>query len=440
MTDLFQKIAIKKPHGRLSIGSGARSAMKRAVMTLALLMLTTTTASSWEINSYCYHCGYESPCRVISVNSPTCYQEGHYYVECEICGLFFIVDIPALGHDWGAWSGTYREPTCYDAGGYVHTCNRCGATETDGSAPALGHDLTEETYIAPTCTEIGGLRQECRRAGCHFSITWSPVPALGHAWDEYDICTRCNKPNGDIALADDDDNRGKISRLATLGSIAVTLQGRTLYKDGYWNTLCLPFTLADLSGTPLVGAEVKEIDTETTYNGHKTGLEDQTLYLNFKDVSGIEAGKPYIIRWNSGEDITNPVFSGVTIDDVVPTAVTSTDNKVTFTGTYAPFAIDLSNIDKVIYLGSGNTIGYASAAKTLRPFRAHFDVLSGGTNHAVIRQVLFNDGTTTEVIPIVDVNDNRADDAWYTIYGIRINGMPTEKGLYIHNGNKHLIK
>ena len=62
----------------------------------------------------------------------------------------------------------------------------------------------------------------------------------------------------------------------------VALYGRTIYRDGNWNTLCLPFPLPTLTGTPLEGFTVMELDG--------------TLYLNFKTSNGIEAGKPYIVK------------------------------------------------------------------------------------------------------------------------------------------------
>ncbi|MBR5935976.1 MAG: fibronectin type III domain-containing protein, partial [Bacteroidaceae bacterium] len=88
-------------------------------------------------------------------------------------------------------------------------------------------------------------------------------------------------------------------------------------------------------------------------------------------------------------EIHNPVFTGVTINSAAPTAVTSQDGRVAFVGNYDPFVIDDSNIDEIIYLGTNNTIGYASAPRTLRAFRAHFVVSAGSANHAAIRQVLF---------------------------------------------------
>jgi hypothetical protein len=59
----------------------------------------------------------------------------------------------------------------------------------------------------------------------------------------------------------------------------VTLADRTLFKDGAWNTLCLPFDLSSLTGTPLEGATLMELDTEAGSYEHITGLDGNKLYL-----------------------------------------------------------------------------------------------------------------------------------------------------------------
>ena len=75
----------------------------------------------------------------------------------------------------------------------------------------------------------------------------------------------------------------------------VILMGHTLYHDGGWNTLCLPFGVENLAGTPLEGFTVKELETAKENNGHKTGFDNGTLYLNFKDATSIKAGLPYLV-------------------------------------------------------------------------------------------------------------------------------------------------
>ena len=241
-----------------------------------------------------------------------------------------------------------------------------------------------------------------------------------------------------VTLADNADNSTAIS--GADGCVAdVTLSGRTLYKDGSWNTLCLPFSLSSeqIENSTLAGASIKELISSTS------GLDGTTLTLNFTDATSIVAGRPYIIKWASGDNIVAPEFNNVTIDANASTEVSFTGGR--FVGNYDPFVIDSYNRNEIIYLGTGNIIGYAtltanSPTRTLRTCRAHFEIPAGGSSHAPVRQVLFNDGTTTAVIPIAaDVKDAAAE-GWYTIQGIKLNGMPTEKGLYIHNGSKVSIK
>ena len=72
----------------------------------------------------------------------------------------------------------------------------------------------------------------------------------------------------------------------------VTLD-RNLYKDGKWNTLCLPFALDDeqIAASPLKDATIKELNTSSS------GLVGNELGIYFTDATAIVAGKPYIVRW-----------------------------------------------------------------------------------------------------------------------------------------------
>ena len=109
-----------------------------------------------------------------------------------------------------------------------------------------------------------------------------------------------------VTLSDGTDNSEWI-RNNNGQSCNVTLSGRTLYRDGDWNTLCLPFNMngSQIANSSLAGATIKELDKETGSYPHVTGLDNGTLYLNFKDVSAITAGTPYIVKWtnNSTPDL-----------------------------------------------------------------------------------------------------------------------------------------
>ena len=141
-------------------------------------------------------------------------------------------------------------------------------------------------------------------------------------------------------------------------------------------------------------------------------------------------------------DIVNPKFTGVTIDKTAPTEVTSTDGNVTFVGQYNPFTIDDSNIKSVILLGSNNKLGYSSTnPRTLRCFRAHFFVPTTATARSF--ELNFGeDGGTTGVFQIEngELKVKTLNSGWYTLGGLKLQGEPTEKGVYIYNGKKVVLK
>jgi hypothetical protein len=252
----------------------------------------------------------------------------------------------------------------------------------------------------------------------------------------------------DINLRDNDDNRSLVEAANdnALGALNVTLKGRKLYKDGAWNTLCLPFELTSekMAETthPLYGATIMELDTDGTYEGHKTGLDGTTLYLYFKNATSIEAGKPYIVRWgtldnNPGGVIENPAFNGVTINKTAPEVAF---NGGWFEGTYRPvnWAVEDQNI---LFLGDANTLYYPKAGAHLNAFRAYF-LLEDDSNFGA-REIVVNFGEETTGVVSMHNSEclmlNKAD-AWYTVNGVKLDGKPTAKGMYIHGGRKVVIK
>ena len=254
-----------------------------------------------------------------------------------------------------------------------------------------------------------------------------------HTFGDYGECSDCHL----IGLANDADNSATIAHWDDAPK-SVALSGRTLYKDGDWNTLCLPFALASLTGTPLEDATIMELDTEGTYDtDKKTGYDatDGTLYLYFKDATGIEAGKPYLVKWASGTDIETPIFSSVTISNVTSN-VESNDGKVTFRGIYDPVVLPGDNASN-LYLGADNNLYWPSAEFTLNAFRAYFHVdLSSGNS---VREFRMNLSDKVTSIHNAECIMHNYASGWYTLEGLKLNKKPSAPGIYINNGKKIII-
>ena len=174
----------------------------------------------------------------------------------------------------------------------------------------------------------------------------------------------------------------------------VTLSGRTLFKDGAWNTLCLPFDLSSAEVSQLLDnvGTLMELDTEGTYDTDKqTGFDTATgtLRLYFKDASEIKAGRPYIIKWTSGENLANKVFENVKIDNsddaLTRQAVESEDKHVQFIGTYSPVELTIGDKSNLL-LGNKNTLFYPTGGNNgdnenpryfVNAFRAYFHIDPG---------------------------------------------------------------
>lgn len=246
-----------------------------------------------------------------------------------------------------------------------------------------------------------------------------------------------------VSLANNADNSQAIAERAGI-AFDVTLSGRTLYKDGAWNTLCLPFDLSSLTGTPLEGATLMELDTEAGSYEHKTGLDGTTLYLNFKTAESIVAGKPYIIKWASGDPFT-PVFNNVTLvagDPVEVKSVESTDGSVSFIGTYGPVA--LPKDDKTnLFLGADNTLNWPSVDNyKVNAFRAYFKLNEKTPTEGAREFVLnFGDDTTTGIDGAsLNNKEQRIKNQYFDLSGRKLDGRPSRPGIYMRNGQKVIIK
>ncbi len=323
-----------------------------------------------------------------------------------------------MTEEW-TWDWTGDEPTakvtlCYQTGSGAS--KKTLEAVVTKEVPTEGSDLEREVATLYTATA-----RFDHAEGCTYEFT-------DHHHFPY------------MQLVDNEDN-SEVIRACDKQLYNVQLYGRTFYKDGNWNTLCLPFNVSDEQieeeSHPLYGAEIRTLERATFDSG--------ILTLNFSDpVSAIVTGKPYIVRWpisSSSEsagasDLMDPIFKKVTVSSGTP--ATYSYDAVDFVGIYNPYVIDGED-RTILYLGANNTLYYPNDAMTIGACRAYFK-LKGITVGDLQQAPVLNfgdEGTTT--LNSLSLGEGRGD-AWFTLDGRRLSGKPSQSGVYLNNGKKIVIK
>ena len=222
-----------------------------------------------------------------------------------------------------------------------------------------------------------------------------------------------------LALSETTDNANALTEWN--GYEADVTLTRTL-QTGSYNTFAVPFSMTIPSGWT-----VKELSSASFSEG--------VLTLIFANASSIEAGKPYLVKVSATTDLSVESFTGVTVSkDAVP--FTSTD--VDFIPTLGATTIS-GDVKSILFLGASNNLYNPNAENSsMKGFCAYFQLKGSALMApACAFNIDFGDGETTGIISVsgsgLTVNGS---DGCYDLQGRRIEGQPTQKGVYIVNGKK----
>lgn len=170
-----------------------------------------------------------------------------------------------------------------------------------------------------------------------------------------------------LALKDTEDNDAVLAELE--GETVTITINRTIFCDGYFNTLCLPFDLdaAALAASPLAGyARLAKFSEATVESG------SDELQLVYEYATSIEAGVPYLINFPAGENIVNPTFTNVTISATIGSNA-NLGNGIIVKGILKPEPFTAGNEDMLFLLGE-NKLSWAGVTNYLKGFRAYFQL------------------------------------------------------------------
>ena len=160
---------------------------------------------------------------------------------------------------------------------------------------------------------------------------------------------------------------------------------RPFYRDGYFNTICVPFSLTaeQIANSPLAEATIRQFtDAILSGSGEETSVD---IYL--APAETIEAGRPYMISFpNTGDVLNSLTFRNVTISTTTPSFITH--NGLKFQGMFAPEHLAESG-NNYLFLGAENTLYWPNDAEEsakLKGFRAYFEIVESASSRSPIRR------------------------------------------------------
>ena len=283
------------------------------------------------------------------------------------------------------------------------------------SVTCLATDITSAT--APTYQWLQGVAATGTFVKAKDMTAWTiGVDGIPSGWTTGGAPTK--------TLDESEDNSTWISTNA--GKAYTITLTRTLGATG-WNTFSVPFNIpADMWASYNISA-VKKLKS--------SALEGESMTLTFEDESTkIEAGKPYMVKVSS--EVENPTFDDV----VISSTTTSTQTQYAdFVPVIKPTAIKEED-KSVLFLTGGTKLTWPNLNGTIKGFRAYFQLNEAMSARSVVMD--FDDSETTGISEKIKAKSDKfaATEGWYTIDGRRLQGEPTQKGLYIVNGRKVIVK
>ena len=192
-----------------------------------------------------------------------------------------------------------------------------------------------------------------------------------------------------------------------------------------WNAFVLPFTISAADLSQAVGYAV--------FNVVDKANSDES-HARFKLYMGIiEANTPFLMKTDKEIDMKDiPAIQGVQIVENLAPSV-DVAGKIKFKGTYEQTLMKANNrwvVNDQWKEGTGKGGVLALTSYLEYP---------EGTNapEIILEEV---DGSTTAISAITADGEAVEATGWYTLNGIQLQGAPTEKGVYVRNGKKVVIK
>ena len=210
----------------------------------------------------------------------------------------------------------------------------------------------------------------------------------------------------------------------------VHITNRSLNAD-YWYTLVLPFDISLRDFSNAFGYAV--VNVPNTENSDPSVISFN-LYVKADDIPANT-----LIAFKTNQAVTaedcDITFEGRTIKYDPDYATNGVYDRAGnyFRGVYEPTRLT-EGTDW--YLSAGEFINAATTASTIRSLSGYIYAVEAENARIFVEDA---DGTVT-AINAINVDKVNNAEGWYTVGGVKLNAEPTQKGVYINNGKKVVIK
>ena len=295
----------------------------------------------------------------------------------------------------------------------------------------------------------------------NYNITWTGTGKLS-------VLT-----NTALVLLSDDADLANVNKLAAAGNalntvIKLDLRVRNAsqlpagtartWEAKQWNTLVLPFDIEVAELSQAFGYAIVNV-----VNPDKTTTNNVAFKLY---MDKIPANTPFLIKTAKKLVDTTTPANGFTTDGIVKftapdggrTIVAPTEDQMEgvdagmgykFVPVYQTKTVDKTQSALRFLLGNYDKWAYITETSEntwdIVPFAAYVDLTAAGSAaHEVTFTMEEADGSTTTVRSIeadgIDNNVSEYAKGWYTINGMKLDAAPAQKGVYILNGKKVVVK
>ncbi len=216
---------------------------------------------------------------------------------------------------------------------------------------------------------------------------------------------------------------------AAEGATTVNITGREVASKK-WIAFVLPFEvtveqLCDVFGYSIIN----------TYDAKNSSASHMKFQI---EQDGVPANTPFIIKPKKAY----AADKNMTFEEVVVKAPASAKVEIevggnTFVGQYEEFTIVKKDVPNSTYLRDGGWKRAKNNDRVIEPFDCYITWPEGSEAPSISIE---DEGGVTKIATIT--TDGRIIEAegWYTVNGMKLDAAPTEKGVYIKDGKKVVIK